>query len=1184
MVEQRLKDYLSNLMKRGCMATTLFFCGVITTDAVVITSQYVTGYTISTNATGNKSVLFSLSPTGEVEVVPFAPDVVRVRFHFGGLYEREEIAIDKVWTNWPAFSQTFSQPSATNFLIETEQLTISIVLSNQFQVHFYTTNGVMLLEDVQMDYDQDYKPIEDTFGYAQKDWPGESSSISNLPSGYKLRAVKKMGADDAFFGLGDTAGSLNRRGRAFQFWGQDTYQFGENRAPKYTALPMMYGVRPATTNQPALAYGLYFNNPARPVFKLYGDNSSWSFEAGDDQLDYFFFGGGSQHTMPEVINRFSELTGRPVMLPKWAMGYHQSRHSYSNQQYVLNIADGLRSNGFPCDAIYLDIGAQMNFLGGVESSDGGAHPGQLTFNSFFTNVAGMVNDVESMGMKLIPLIEPLIATNDPLYPTAFSNLYFIKNNDLSTYVGTNFIGRISWLDFSIADTVTWWMGQITNYLTAYGFEAIWNDLNEPNENAMPLDTLWFLDGRYGGGLVTNDSRKWHSNNKNTFNIWESRLTYDALRIQHPDKRPFVLSRGAWPGIQRYAAGWSGDNKSSFDHLRFNVPLGLSVMISGQAWFGHDVGGFVDDTTAELLSRWIQSGALNPMFRNHSTLGSLNQEPWLFGATETLWNRNWIKFRYQMMPYLYTLAANSSTSGVPMNAPTVFYYQNDANTYSNNNYEYMAGRDVLVAPVYVQGTNNRSVYLPAGDSWYFWDKQVRYQGGQTVNVPAFMGALPLFSRAGAIIPMGPVQMYANEFVPDYLNICHWPGGTNSFTLYEDDGFTTNYLGGQYAMTTMSSVSSTNKLEFTIQARTGTYNPGARDYYLIMYDANPVEQVWVNSSIVSRVANRMELEAESGPAWSYSAFDRQLTVRVPGDGSLQLIEADFTPVIDTDGDGMPDNWEFIFFSGITNAHATSDSDLDTRNNLAEYQAGTHPLKKDVFSSVYSNMSVAGTFTLWNQKADNMRRIASNRWALVADLTGNTNIEFKFVANNDWGSGNWGDNLQSNFTPPMNEQLGFDSGANIKLNGSYTGWYTMTFNETNKRYSVLSSANSDIDGDGMSDEYEAYYGLNPYSAADALFDVDGDDFTELQEFIAGTSLVNPESYHSVTGLLSEALPGSTLFWSAVSGRQYIVLFSTNLLESPAWAPLIPFTNLTGSGPLSITDTSSATFKAYRIDVRKP
>lgn len=1166
------------------LAAALALLPFKTVQAVVVTSSYVTAISVTTNAMGNRSAVFSLAPQGAVEVTPFAPDVVRVRFHFGSLFDREEVAISKPFSNWPAFAQTFSQPSVTNFLIETELLRISIVLSNQFRVHFLDTNGIALLEDVQIDYDQDYKPINDTNGYEQVGWPGESTSVSNLPSGYKLRSVKKMGTNDAFFGLGDSDGGLNRRGRAFQFWGQDTYQFGETRTPKYTALPMMYGVIPAVSNRAAAAYGLFFNNPARPVFKLYGANDTWSFEAGDDQLDYFFFGGGRSHLMESVIDRFSELTGRPVMLPKWAMGYHQSRHSYFSQQRVLDVARDMRTNDFPCDAIYLDIGSQNNYLGGVPSSDSSAQPGQFTFNTTYTNVPALVATVDSLGMRLIPLVEPLLTTNDPLYAVAFSNLYFIKDNSLGNYVGTNFLGRISWLDFSIDDSVTWWTGHLTNYLSTYGFEAIWNDLNEPNENAMPLDTLWFLGGRYGGGLVTNDTRKWHSNNKNTYNVLESKMTYNAMKQHSPSRRPFVLSRGAWPGVQQYAAGWSGDNKSSFDHLRFNVPVGMSVMISGQAWFGHDVGGFVDNTTSELLSRWIQSGCLNPLFRNHSTLGTIDQEPWLFGSAETLWNRKWIKFRYRMMPYLYSLAANATTSGVPMNTPVVFYYQGDANTYSNNNYDYMAGRDLLSAPVYISGASSRSVYLPAGSTWYHWDFGTRYEGGQTVTVPAFQGALPLFSRAGAIIPMGPVQYYANEFVPDYLEIHHWPGGTNAFVLYEDDGSTTNYTAGVYARTPMNSVSSTSSLSFVIGPRSGGFDPGARAYYLIMYDANPVEQVTINSATVTRVANRAELDASSSDAWSYSAYGRTLTVKIEDDGAQKSIAASFAAFVDSDGDGLPDDWERAFFTGITNANAASDSDADGRNNLAEYHAGTHPLRADMFGGVYSNMAVAGTFTLWDQKADNMRRIASNTWGYVADLSGNTNVEFKFVANNDWGAGNWGDNLQTNFMPPLLNQLGFSSGANIKLNGSYSGRYSMTFNETNLRYSVVSSADSDLDGDGMSDEWEAYYGLNPYSAADAVFDVDGDDFTAAQEYISGTSMVNPDAYHSITGFASETVSGSVVRWAAVSGRTYRVLYSTNLVEEPAWYLLSTFSNVTVSGSLSITDTSPADLKAYRVDVSKP
>jgi alpha-glucosidase len=1153
--------------------------------AAVQTSLYVTAFTVTTNISGNKSVVFDLFPSGQAEVTPFAPDVVRVRFHFGTLYEREEIAIDKPFSNWPSFNQTFSQPSATNFTITTDHLLVSIVLSNKFQVHFYDTSGYELLRDQKIEFDADYQQLTDTNGYLQIGWPGESTSVSNLPSGFKLRSVKTRATNEAFFGLGDTAGALNRSGRAIQFWAQDTYQFGEGRNPKYTTLPMMYGVRGASTNHPAFTYGLFFNNPARPVFKLYGTNNTWSFEAGDDQLDYFFFGGGTNHTMPGVIDRFSELTGRPVMLPKWAVGYHQSRHSYFTQQRVMEVATGMRSNGFPCDAIYLDIGSQNNFLNGSPSGDSSAQPGQLTFNSNFTNVPGMVQSVGTLGMKLVPLVEPLIATNDPLYPVALSNLYFIKNYDLSTFVGTNFLGRISWLDYSITNTVYWWNGLLTNYLATYGFEGIWNDLNEPNENAMPLDSIWFLDGKYGGGTNVSNTIKWHAINKNTYNIWESRVTYDALREQFPNKRPFVLSRGAWPGIQKYAAGWSGDNKSSFDHLRFNVPMGLNVMISGQAWYGHDVGGFVDDTTPELLTRWIQSGVLNPMFRNHTTLNTIDQEPWVFGGSYTLWNRKWIKFRYEMMPYLYSLIAASTTNGIPVNAPTVFYFSaQDTNTFSRNDNDYMVGRDLLVAPVFTSGDNHRNVYLPAGESWYYWDTQNRYTGGQTVSVAASLGYLPLFSRAGAIIPRGPVQYYANEFAADYLDIHHWPGGTNSFTLYEDDGETTNYLAGVVARTTMTSISATNALAFTIHARTGSYDPGSRDYYLIMYDANPVDDVLVNSNLITRVANRPEAENAAGSAWLYSAVDRKLMVKIPDTGGQQFIEAAFVPFVDSDGDGMPDEWETVFFGGITNGTAGANSDGDSLSNLQEYQAGKNPLVFDTFGSIYTNMAVAGTLNVWNQKADNMHKVGSNRWAYVVDLSGQTNIEFKFVANNDWGSGNWGDNLQSIFVPPMTNQLAFSSGANIQLTGAYEGVFTFSFTETNLRYSVVSSASADSDSDGMSDACEYYYGLNPYSSADAGFDTDRDDFTELQECISGSSLINPESFHSVTNILSGAFSSALIEWLAVTGRQYQVLYSTNLTDAAGWTVLLPYTNLSGNGTISVTDTSTTPFKAYRIDVSNP
>lgn len=1081
-------------------------------SAAVQTNGPVASLSAATNAAGNLSFVFNLSPTGQVEVTPFAEDVVRVRFHFGVLYSREEPAIANPFTNWPAFAMSVSN-SATNIVLTTSQLRIDIALSNRFRVFFRDPSGFDLLRDHEMNYDTSYSQLADTNAYAQIAWPEGSTGVSNRPSGFKLRAVKPMPAAEGYFGLGDFAGPLNRRGRVIQCWNQDVFAFSEFRNPKYGSLPFFYGVE---TN---FAYGIFFNNPARPVFDFSG-TTNFTFEAGDDQLDYFFFGGGSGHTMAAIIDRYSELTGRPAFMPKWAYGYHQSRHSYDTQDEVQQIASAARTNNFPCDAIYLDIDTQ--------NSPGGSRQ-QLTFNSSFTNVPGMVSFCTNRGIHLVPIVEPCLMTNDPMYAEALTNLYFIKQNNLATYVGTNFLGRVSWLDFSIANTVSWWQDKVVNFLTN-GFDAIWNDLNEPNENALPLDAIWYLDGRYGGGLVTNDTRKWHAINKNTFALLEARVSCETLRLRNPAKRPFVLSRSAWPGIAATAAGWSGDNVASFDSMRFNVRLGTSLMFSGQPNFGHDIGGFVNDCGAELLTRWTEWGALTPFCRNHTINTAANKEPWIPGGAYTLWNRRAIQFRYEMMPYLYSLFRACSANGTPANAPVVFHFSSDTNTWSQNEYDFMAGSHLLVAPVILSNTTERSVYLPSETAWYRWCDDEKISGGQTVSRPASIGSLPLYVRAGAIIPMGPVQNYANEFQPGWLDIHVWPG-TNSFALYEDDGETTNWQSGAFAQTPVSVAGGAGYLSVAFGARTGSFVTGSRSYYVVAHAMSNVTAVTLNAAPLPRFANRGETTTNG---WSYDTVSRLLTVRVADtQGAMSL-------AIATDG-----------------------------------ASATNP----VFASAFSNMAVAGTFTFWNEAARNMKLVTNFVWAAVLDLTGQTNCEFKFVANDQWAFTNWGDNAQAVFLPPFSQTAEPNTFSNILLSGSYTGLYTFTFNETNLAYSVASAETADSDGDGMTDAWEVRNGLNPLGRGDALLDLDGDGMNNLSEYIAGTAPAGATNYFAVTST-SVATNGIAISWDAVAGRKYAVFATTNLVGG-VWQILQPFTNVTGSGAVSVVDTNGTAATSYRARV---
>jgi alpha-glucosidase len=1124
--------------------------------AAVSTGGWVTAMHVATNAAGNRSVVFTLAPTGAVEVTPYAPDVVRVRFHFTAVtsfYQREEIAIAKPFTSWPAFAMTITNASATNVVIETDQLRIDVVTSNKVQVNFRDKSGYDLLRDFQIEYDTAYQQMDDTNAYAQVAWPSGSTSVSNLPSGFKLKSVKYMPTNVAFFGGGGFGGPLNRRGTTLQYWNQDTFAWEERRNPSYLSLPFYYGVVPQTATNPAFAYGLFFNNPARPVIEFQsGFGDTYAFHAGDDQLDYFFFGGGTGHTMQAALDRYTELTGRPAFLPKWAYGYHQSRHSYTNQQIVQDLADAFRDRDIPLDAIYLDIDTQ-------QISNNLRH--QLTFNTGFTNVAGMISYCTNQGVRLVPIIEPCLTTNDPLYAEADSSLYFIKTNSLATYVGSNFLGSISWIDFSQSDFARpWWIGKVTNYLAQYPFECIWNDLNEPNENAMPLNNLYYLDGRYGD-VTTNDTRRWHATIKNTFGNMVAGSAYEALQRRDAAKRPFVLSRSGWPGIQRYAAGWSGDNLSSFDNLRYNIRQGLGVMISGQPNFGHDIGGFAGDSNGELFGRWLQFGVMNPFCRNHTLNGTADQEPWVYGEPYTLWNRRWIKYRYELMPYLYTLAHDAATNGRPFNTPTVFHFASDVNTFSANEYDFMVGDSILVAPVYTSNTTSRSVYLPSGADWYFWENDRFYSGGQTALVPASLGSLPQFFRAGGIVPMGPAMGYADAAAATNIDVHCWPGASNSFTLFEDDGLTTNHAAGQYAMTRFGHRSEGSTWTFTVGAREGLHDPGDRSFYMTGHAASNVTGVTLDGQALARYANRYELAAIPGNGWCYSFPQRRLTVKVVDDA------ADHTVV-------------------------------------ASFDTGTYAYAS--FASAFTSMAVVGNFQYWNEAAANMRLMTDVVWAGVFDLAGQSNLEFKFVANNSWTFTNWGANAQSDVFVPI-DNTASPLGSNLTALGTFTGLYTFTFNEITRVFSLYPAGQRDSDKDGADDHWEYDHGLDPLARSDGALDADNDGLAntneylaggdplrsdtdedgvdDLSEFIAGTALTNASSYFFIAAETRVETNNSVVVrWNAVTGRTYEVFYTTNLLAGAGWQTLNGFTNVTGTGTVSVADTNVAADRTYRVGVRKP
>ena len=665
---------MSRFMARlGCLGFVIFgWILAPLSHAAVVQVGNVTGVTITTNGPNNNwTASFPVSTGGAVDITPYAPDVIRVNFHWVGAFATEEIMIDKSYDDWANAGATLTD-NGTHYLIQTSELDVE-VFKTPFKVHFKDKSGFYLLQD-------DFTEYDDAYNYTgQSGWAGGTSS--------KLKCRKQVPNSQAFFGLGEYGGPMNRRGRELECWNTGTYNWGEFTNPTYLNIPFFYGLQPAEGGNPAFVYGLFFHNPCRPLFRFGTEASDKvSFQAGDGRMDYFFFGGGASHSFGGVMDRYSELTGRPTMIPKWGLGYHLSKFSYDNQSWVEYIANQATVEDIPCDAVYLDID-YMDADGNGNPLDGNLK--QLTFNGNFPDPAGMVSYCHARGVKVVPLIEPWIMPADTaLYNDANSNFHFIQHNGGGSFVGNIYVGPVSWFDYTSSAMQSWWQGKIINWFNGVPMDGIWNDLTEPEGgDQIPHDALLWLDGQYGGN---GDSRRHWSNERNYFGIRASRQSYNTMLAKDPNKRPFILGRSGNAGLQRYAVSWSGDTAANYFYHEKTIRFGMGAMIAGVAWYGNDVGGFSGTVSGDLMVRSTEANFLTPFFRNHADKSAANREPWRFSATEAGYQRDLIKLRYRLMPYLYTLAYESTVTGEPMNVPPAFDYYEDANTHTISDYEYLVG--------------------------------------------------------------------------------------------------------------------------------------------------------------------------------------------------------------------------------------------------------------------------------------------------------------------------------------------------------------------------------------------------------------------------------------------------------------------------------------------------------------
>lgn len=687
-------------------------------------------------------------------------------------------------------------------------------------------------------------PLLITFADAQGNTVvADDPSFPMAWDGERIRVWKKMPLLENYYGLGDKPGALNRRNRSFTMWNTDAYGFQESTDPIYKTIPFFLGLLEGK------AYGIFFDNTYRSNFNFGLESPDfYSFGSEGGELNYYYLAGPDPR---KVVRAYVDMTGHTPLPPYWTLGFQQCRYSYYPEARVREVAKTFRQKKIPADAIYLDIDYQLGYA-------------PFTVNrEYFPHFENMIKDLSAEGFHTV-LITDLHIKYDPdhgykPYDTGSKNDVFVKKADGSLYIGPVWPGPSVFPDFTLSRVRAWWGEQFTDFLNM-GVAGFWNDMNEPAlfetvTKTMPLDNRHRLDDG-----TTLDHRAVH----NMFGMQNVRATYDGLRKLRPNERPFVLTRAAYAGTQRYAATWSGDNSSTWNHIRMSTPLMLNMGISGYPFVGSDIGGFAGSPPMDLLTRWIELGAFNPIYRDHTAKDTNDQEPWVGGAEHEAIRRRYIELRYRLLPYTYTAMEETSRTGMPLMRPLFLEYPTTASFY-NDDRDFLFGDDILVEPVVTEMLDPLEVSLPSG-TWYdFWSAKP-VTNKDKISLKPKLDEMPLYVRAGTILPMQSVIQYTGQTPAEPLELRVYPGESCHGALYMDDGHSYNYQHGEFLRMAYSCATTGNGISVSSHIEQNGFKP------------------WWNSTEVSVLGvssapKEVRLGDKAITGWRYDKSQRSVTFTVP-----------------------------------------------------------------------------------------------------------------------------------------------------------------------------------------------------------------------------------------------------------------------------------------------------------------
>ena len=677
--------------------------------------------------------------------------------------------------------------------------------------------------------------------------------------GQRTRVWKKLAKEASFYGLGDKAGPLDRRGRAFVLWNTDSFGYQESTDPLYKAIPFFI------STQKDGAYGVFFDNTYRSSFDFGVESPEfYSFGAEGGELNYYYIAGPD---IKKVLGAYTAMVGRSPLPPYWTLGYQQCRYSYFPEARVREIATTLRGKKIPADTIYLDIDYQEGYA-------------PFTINrQYFPNFEKMVADLREQGFHLIAITDLHIKQNPNHgyvpYDSGMKDDVFVKNPDGSVYVGPVWPGDSVFPDFTLTRVRDWW-GALYKDFVSMGVAGFWNDMDEPAvfrypEKTMPLDVVHRMDDG-----TTLDHRAVH----NVFGMENVRATYEGLLKLQPGERPFVLTRAAFAGAARYAATWTGDNSASWNHLGMSTPMLLSLGLSGYPIVGDDIGGFANSPPSDLLTRWYELGAFNPIYRNHAAKGTADREPWVSGPEHEAIRRRFIEFRYRLLPYIYTQTEETSRTGIPMMRPVFLDYP-DALDFYHDDRDFLFGTDLFVAPVVRETLDAHGVALPPGEWYDYWTNE-RHAAKDAIALHPRIDEVPLYARAGAILPMQPVIQNTGEKPNGPLELRVYlpsvvPAQNCGGSLYQDDGHTFGYTKGEFLRVSYTCETSTGFVTVTSTVEQTGYRPWWNSIELTAYGV-PVSPKEV------RLGDRILKD------WRHDASNHSVIVTIPDalmNWKLQLV---------------------------------------------------------------------------------------------------------------------------------------------------------------------------------------------------------------------------------------------------------------------------------------------------------